>query len=93
MMPGATKQEIIEELVNVHCRLRAIASRMQDSTIPREAACSALLDQAGSTALLAAFRLDLDAARKAADAGHMSATITRHQFALAGLSTDQDETK
>lgn len=93
MMPGTTKDEVIAELVAMHCRLRAIASRMEIADIPREAACSALLDQAGSAALLAAFRLDIDAARKAADPAKMADETGRNQYALAGLITTQDETK
>ena len=93
MMPGTTKDEVIAELVAMHCRLRAIASRMEIADIPREAACSALLDQAGSAALLAAFRLDIDAARKAADPDKMADETGRNQYALAGLTTNQDETK
>lgn len=93
MMTGTTKDEVIAELVAMHCRLRAIASRMEIADIPREAACSALLDQAGSAALLAAFRLDIDAARKAADPVKMADETGRNQYALAGLITNQDETK
>lgn len=92
-MPGTTKDEVIAELVAMHCRLRAIASRMEIADIPREAACSALLDQAGSAALLAAFRLDIDAARKAADPAKMADQTGRNQYALAGLITNQDESK
>lgn len=91
MMPGTTKDEVIAELVAMHCRLRAIASRMEIAEIPREAACSALLDQAGSAALLAAFRLDIDAARKAADPGKLADETARIMYALAGIN--QDETK
>ena len=91
MMPGATKEDVIAELVAMHCRMRAIASRMETADIPREAAVSALLDQAGSSALLAAFRLDLDAARKAADPGKLADETARIMYALAGIN--QDETK
>lgn len=93
MMPGATKEDVIAELVAMHCRLRAIASRMETADIPREAAVSALLDQAGSCVLLAAFRLDIDAARKAADPAKLADETARIMYALAGLTTNKDETK
>lgn len=87
-----THEELIAELVGTYCRLRAIASRM-DGNIAREAACAALVDQAGSAVLLAAYRLDGTEAAKAADAGRMAHDIARHQYALAGLTPDQDTAK
>lgn len=93
MMPGATKEEVIAVLMSVHCQLRAIASRMEAADIPKEAAVSAILDQAASAVLLAGFRLDLEAARAAAEPSKLSDETARIMYALAGLTTNQDETK
>lgn len=92
MSAAVTHKELIAELVGTYCRLRAIASRM-DTSNPRQAACAALADQAGSTALLAAYRLDATEAAKAADAGRMAYDIACHMYALAGLTPDQDTAK
>ena len=83
MIAKLSHADVAAELVATYARLRGLSSLL-DLSIPMEAATSAMIETAASTALGAAFRLDHETAE--ATARSSRGDIAAQQLACHGLT-------